>query len=105
MTIVKVHPGICGMISTIKAVSEDGQMVNLEIESVCPSITALNEALKTVDAYQVCFAKFSASPVYQAADENFKHAACPVPAAIIKAIEAEAGLALAKDVSVVIEKE
>ncbi len=105
MTIVKIEPGICGMISTIKAESEDGQTVNLEIESVCPSIAALNQSLATVDAYEVCFAKFSASPVYQAAEENFKHAACPVPTAIIKAIEAEAGLALPKDVSMVIEKE
>ena len=104
MTVAKIHPGICGMITEIRAKSEDGQNVNLEISSSCPSIAALNDTLSSVDAYQVCFAKFSESPVYKKAEESFKHAACPVPAGIVKAVEAEAGLALPKDVIMTIEK-
>ncbi|WP_319478327.1 DUF6951 family protein [Marispirochaeta aestuarii] len=95
---LELDPGICGLKTRIEASSEDGRLVRLGIESQCPSIQALEESLEEVDAYQVCFADFRDSPVYKAAGEHFKHAACPVPSAIIKAVEAAAGLALPKDV-------
>ena len=37
---------------------------------------------------------------YQAALQNIEHITCPVPVAILKAIEAELGLALPKDVAI-----
>lgn len=36
---------------------------------------------------------------------NIKHAACPVPSAIIKGVEVACGLALPKDVEIKIAKE
>ena len=37
--------------------------------------------------------------VYKAASRSTRHFMCPVPVAVLKAIEVEAGLALPKDVS------
>ncbi|WP_319560529.1 DUF6951 family protein [Marispirochaeta sp.] len=101
---VEVDPGICGLRTTIQASSEDGRLVKITIDSQCPSIRALGESLGELDAFQVCFTGFQDSPVYQAAAEHFKHAACPVPAAIIKAVEAAAGLALPKNTIFTIER-
>lgn len=110
MTTVEINPGICGLPTKVTASSEDGQTVQLTIQSACPTIQGLQPNLKEVDAFQVCFSRFSESPVYRAVEENqageknFKHAACPVPAGIIKAVECEAGLALPKQVEFTIEK-
>lgn len=104
MTTVKVQPGICGLLTEIQAESDDGQNVRLALESECPAITAMGGELPTVDGYSAAFAKFSESPVYQAAEKHFKHAACPVPMAMIKAVEVACGLALPKDVDVSIER-
>jgi hypothetical protein len=93
-----IDPGICGLQTRLQASSDDGRLVRLNIESQCPSIQALQGSLGELDAYEVCFAGFRDSPVYAAAGEHFKHAACPVPGAIIKAVEAAAGLALPKNV-------
>ena len=101
---VHVQPGICGLESTIDAACEDGQMVRLEIESTCPNIKALSGPLAEVDGYSIAFSRFSESPVYRAAETEFKHAACPVPIAIVKAVEAACGLALPKNVEVTIER-
>jgi len=101
---VHVTPGICGLETHIQAQSADSQQVQLTIESKCPHIAALQEPLAEVDGYGIVFAPFSQSPVYQAAEQNFKHAACPVPAAIIKAVEAACNLALPKDVHFEIKK-
>jgi len=105
MATVKVQPGICGLQTEIHATSEDGQEVRLTIQSECEAITAMGKELEIVDGYGVVFAKFSDSPVYQAAERHFKHAACPVPMAIIKAVEVACNCALPKDVEVSIEKE
>jgi len=104
MVNVTVDAGICGFISIIKAHALDEQTVEVSIESKCDAVAALANEIKNVDAFSVVFAKYGVSPVYQAADKHFKHAACPVPCAIVKAIEAAAALALPKDVVINIEK-
>ncbi|MBI4975908.1 MAG: hypothetical protein HZC28_00405 [Spirochaetes bacterium] len=104
MVNVAVDPGICGLPSVIHAESSDMQTVHVTIDSECPSIKALEAELSAVEGYGVTFAKFSASAVYQAADKHFKHAACPVPAAIVKAVEVACNLALPKDVTFTITR-
>lgn len=110
MTSVHINPGICGLPTKVTANSEDGQTVSLSIQSSCPNIQLFADKLTEVDAFEVCFARFSESPVYQAmeksqaGDKNFRHAACPVPSGIIKAVECAAGLALPAKVEFEIEK-
>ncbi len=104
MITVQTDPGICGLPSTIKSLSEDMQNVKIEIDSKCPDIMKMAEKIKEVNAMQEVFGKIGENAIYTAAKEHCKHVACPVPAAIVKAVEAAAGLALPKDVSFRMEK-
>jgi len=97
---VKVAPGVCGLESLITVESEDGVEASISVETKCPAVKKMLEALEQpLSAYDICFLKPGQGPVYEAA-ENLAHAACPVPAAVIKAVEAECGLALAKDAAI-----
>ena len=96
---IKVDPGICGLESIITAVSEDGAEVNVTVETKCKNVQAFFEAIEQpVDAFEVCFAKPGSGTVYEAGDQ-LAHGACPVPAALIKCIEAECSLALPANVT------
>lgn len=103
MTKTVIDAGICGFKTRIKAASEDGQNVSLEIESDCPDIMAMAESLKEVDAFAAAFGPMTDSPVYKLGAQHCSHAACPVPMGIIKTLEAACSLALPKDVHVTIE--
>lgn len=105
MITVSVNPGVCGLRTIIKADSEDMQVVNLEIQTDCQHIKQISEELNEIDAFTECFSKMIDSEVYRLAGKYCKHTACPVPCAMIKAVEAAAGLALPKDVEIKIEKE
>lgn len=104
MVEVKVNPGVCGLNTVIKVDSEDMQNAVIEIVTECPNIKPMEQELKEVDGYEECFAKLGESKVYELAKKYCKHAACPVPSAIIKGIEVACGLALPKDVDFKISK-
>ena len=104
MIIVDVDPGVCGLLSKIKVRSNDMQHATVEIESSCPDIQALAGELSELDGYSEAFNKVGSSPVYELARKHCKHAACPVPMAIVKGVEAAIGAALPKDVSVKLVK-
>ena len=104
MVEVKVNPGVCGLKSIIKVNSEDMQNALIEIITDCPNIKPLEWELKEVDGFEECFSKLGESKVYELGKKYCKHAACPVPSAIIKGIEVACGLALPKDVEIKIEK-
>lgn len=96
---LKVCPGVCGLEALITAESEDGMDVEVQVETKCGAVKAFFEALEQpLDSYEVCFAKPGSGPIYEAA-EKLQHGACPVPAALIKCIEAECKLALPRDVT------
>ncbi len=99
MKTLKVNPGVCGLVSTISVDGDGDTDVTITVESGCKHVVKMVEALdQPVDAYEVCFGCPGSGAIYEAA-ENLAHAACPVPSAILKCIEAESGLALPKDVS------
>ena len=104
MAKVVVDPGICGLRSTIAAESEDGQSCTVRIESECEAIQALAMEVMGLDGYEAAFKPFVENPVYLAAGRHYKHAACPVPSAIVKAVEVACNLALPKDVSFTLER-
>jgi hypothetical protein len=100
MVEVNVNPGVCGLNTIIKVNSEDMQNASVEITTECPNVKAMEHDLKEVDGYIECFSKLGDSQVYEAARKNCRHAACPVPSAIIKGLEVACGLALPKDVEI-----
>ena len=99
MTQVVVNPGICGMKTTVE-VSQIGQgRVRLKIDSDCEIIAKIKESLAEIDLVDAIQPPVD-SVVYKQCSKFRSHASCPVPMAIIKAIEVEAGMALPKPVSV-----
>ena len=95
----KVNPGVCGLESVITADGDGETDITVTIETKCAHVRKMIAALEQpVDAYEACFVKPGQGPVYEAA-VNLAHGACPVPAAVLKCIEAEAGLALPRGVS------
>lgn len=102
MTKVKIDPGVCNLLTTVEAVSEDGMEVHIKVKSACPSVQNMFKELgETFDAYEICLTKPGGNQFYEYAMEHFPgHAACPTIAGIIKCIEAECKLALPKDTSI-----
>jgi hypothetical protein len=104
--IAHVEAGICGMSATIRATSTDQfGPVTLEIESDCPHIGKLAEELTEVDPFVEIAFSGEGSKTLRLAAKYCRHAACPVPAGIIKAIEVTSGLALPKDVKIEVSQE
>jgi hypothetical protein len=104
MTKVSVQPGSCGCSATIKAEKGPGKVISVIIETDCEMVQKMAADIKTIDRF-AALAGFLTNPVYQAAAKHVKHAACPVPSAILKAIEVEAGLNVAKDATIVFRVE
>lgn len=104
--IVNVVSGICGMITEIRATSEDQSgMVNLEINTRCEGIQKLADELKVVNPMEEISFGGEGPKTLRMAAKHCKHAACPVPSGIIKAIEVASGLALPKDASIKVRQE
>jgi hypothetical protein len=101
MTQVEVQAGICGHTALITVTRVDEQHIQVLIESECEQITAMNPDLARLQwkgkGHEV-FKRMTESAVYQSANRHLRHTACAIPAAILKAIEVETGVALPKDV-------
>lgn len=105
MATVDVEAGICGYRTTIRATRGPGYSVALEVDSGCPHVSKMSDSLGEVDALQSISLRGGLPPVLQTAYGHCAHAACPVPSALVKAIEVAAGLALARDVNFHIDPE
>jgi hypothetical protein len=104
--IVNVMSGICGMITEIRATSDErSRMVNLEINTRCENIRQLASNLKAVNPIEEISFRGDGPKTLRMAAEHCKHAACPVPAGIIKAVEVASGLALPKDAIIKVSQE
>lgn len=102
---VKADPGICGFKTEIGVCSDDLQNATIDFKTECPNLKPLERELTEADAYQECFAKVGCGAVYETVRKYCKHAACPIPAAVIKGVEAACGLALPKDARIEIAVE
>jgi hypothetical protein len=94
-----VHAGICGFVTAIRTASSDMQTVSIDFETTCPHAAKARAELQSVDAYVEIFRKPHETSVYAALSKHLPHAACPLYSGFLKAIEAAAGLALQKDVT------
>lgn len=96
MTKVTVDPGICGFITKIEVDKAAKRKVKVVITSDCEMATKLGESLTEIDQWEV-FKEHEDCEVGRAASRCLLHVTCPVPIAVLKAIEVEAGLALPGD--------
>jgi hypothetical protein len=99
MTKVIVKPGVCGFTTTIEIDKIDKKRLSCKITSDCETVAALGESLSEIDKWDVLKPR-AESGLYLKLSGHPLHLACPVPVGIIKAVEVEAGLALARDVSI-----
>ena len=85
-----------------KAGKGRNRMVRVCADSACGAITKMFEELgDTFNATDILRCRPGQAVFYEYAKEHFpSHAGCPTLAGIIKCIEAEAGYALPKDVSI-----
>jgi hypothetical protein len=88
MTTVIVNSGACGFSVSIRAETRKDKTI------------AMLEDIATLDRF-AALTGFQGNPVYRSASKHLKHVACPVPSGILKAIEAETGLNVPKDASIV----
>lgn len=102
---VEVHAGICGHVTTVKAMGGDGYTVHVTLESTCPHVWKISGDVDDVDALQEIGLRGALPSVLRASYTHCAHAACPVPSGLVKAIEVAAGLALPQDVSMRVTKE
>ena len=96
-----VDAGVCKMITVITATTDEMGMVKLDIKSDCPNILRMTWNMETFSPYSEVEAEFYKSEVYKLAQETpIPHTACPVPSAMVKAIEVAGDLGLKRDVSI-----
>ena len=101
MTHVIVDPGVCGLTADITVETADFGQVSIALESQCKMVRALVESLEQpVDAFSV-LGMAGGPPILEAARADAGlHAACPVVAGIVKAVEVASSMALPKDAAI-----
>ncbi len=103
MAKAEVYAGDCGHSAMVEVRQVSKDTVQVKIHSACEMLTAMNDDLAAVKwrgkGHQV-FRPIPESAVYRSAGCHIRHPGCPIPAAIIKAIEVEVGVALARDVTI-----
>ena len=103
MTRVEVNPGVCGLVCNIEVERIDKQSVKIAVATDCEMISELGESLMEAELREIMKQPVE-SVVYRAASQCQLHPACPVPSAIIKAVEVETGMALPRDVAMHIQR-
>ncbi len=96
---VEVEAGVCGYTTSVTARKTEGYNVSVAIASECPHVSAIASEVAEVDALHQIGLRGGLPTVLETAYRHCVHAACPVPSALVKAIEVAAGLALPRDVS------
>jgi len=104
MTTVFVNSGACGFTVTIKAEKGKDKKILVALDTTCEMVQKMLADIARVD-HRVTLMGFRDNPVYLSAAKHLKHVACPVPSAILKAIETEAGLNVPKDARIEFVKE
>jgi len=105
MSKVSVNAGCCRFKAVVRAKKTGKMSVSVRISSACSMLTDMNPELAEVNWRQNVFGRISDCSIYEICSRHIEHTACPVPAAILKAIEVEAGLALPADVTMKIKRD
>ncbi len=103
-TRAKIFAGACGFTSVIRATRIHKKYVSVKIISACETLRKMNDDLKLLDWRHDLFCNIRDSIVYRSADKYLMHTDCPVPSAIIKAIQIELDGMVPVDVNIRFEK-
>jgi len=97
MTRVLVDAGICGYSTEVEVIKISAQRVSVALTSDCEMVNQVVEQVRELD-WRDALRERENSLLCKSVFRCIRHAACPVPVAIIKAIEVEVAMALPKDV-------
>ncbi len=102
---IEVFAGICGFTTIIHAKAQGGYKAILSLETDCPNYKKVAKVLGTepLNVMDEMFKK-GESKVLEACNNNVPHVSCPVPSAILKALEVSVGLALPCDPKIMFRK-
>ena len=103
LTRTKINMDNCGFQTIIQGKLLGSGSIRLEITSDCESVQRLAENLTELDLPQI-MQTMRNSIVHQTAGACLRHLACLIPAAIIRTVEVEVGIALPGESSISIEK-
>jgi hypothetical protein len=103
MTTIKVDPGACGFICKIEVKGTGRFEATVTLASGCKQIKRLAQEVTSVNFMTIAKGRYGENPISQAAAEAGLHPSCPIPFSLIKAVEAELGMALKKPVSITFE--
>ena len=98
MTRVVVEAGACGFTATVEVVRLSARKVSIALASDCEMVSQFGKNIRELDWHHLLRQPGN----YLASESIFQcmqhHVSCPVPLAILKAIEVEVGAALPKSV-------
>lgn len=98
MTKLEINPGACGFFVTVIATKVGPKGANITVQTDCEQVNEMAPKITYLTVQDILGFPFGEDIVYQAAKRVIRHTSCPVPCGIIKAAEAELGLAVKRDV-------
>jgi hypothetical protein len=104
VTRVTMDPGICGFPCVIQVRKDDARTVSIEISgSECKQIKKLAGQVKRM-TMQELFMPVSKNPAFYFAHKSGCHPSCPVPVAVLKAVEVCMEMALPRQVRITFDE-
>jgi len=103
LTRVHIDPGICGFPAIIEIKTVGKRQYSVKLTTECEKLAQLSDQIETLNLRDA-FKQAKDSKLYSVVADCLLHPACPMPVAIIKALEVEAGIALARDVVIRFDK-
>jgi len=97
MTRVLVEPGACQLTTDVRATMQPDGLVAVAIESPCKLVSQWASTLGPLDPFRFAGRR---QPGAAPLPCDVCHASCPLPVAVLKVVEVEAGLALPTDVRI-----
>jgi hypothetical protein len=104
MTKMTVNPGACGFICLIQVEQGKKYKAVARLQSQCKQVSRFAEEIGEVDFMEIMRALVGQNKVVQAAAVCKLHQSCVIPMAVIKAVEAELGLAVKKNITIKYEE-
>ncbi len=91
------------MAVTVTVEQKGAQTYRVKISSDCDMLLRLGQEVSEL-RLRDAFRKIVDNPVYQSSSACLQHISCPVPSGILKALEVEAGVAVAENVEMKFQK-
>ena len=104
MARITVTPGNCNFTARIEAAADAEGNVRVTVTSDCPRVREFAAAISALSATCAAGRKCAEFFVFEPAARANLHPACPIPVAVLKALEVAAGLALPQDVLIHFEE-